>query len=358
MRRFNPFILSTVSVAAMAATPAFAATQPAASANPPVQTNGQPCTPSSVDPNCAPAAPVAGEPAQTNDRNAIVVTGTRIQRPNLSSPVPITSISQDELTNQSQVSVGDALNDLPALRSTFSQQNSGRFIGTAGQNFLDLRGLGTNRTLVLVNGRRFINGSPGSFDVDVDNIPQDLIDRIDVVTGGESAVYGSDAVAGVVNFILKKDFDGFRIRGQGGESTHGDRPISFISTTFGKNFADGRGNLAANLEYTHAGELFFRDRAHFRNVCGFEPNPADAGGAKDPTTASGDSTNGVPDNIFVCGIHTTGVTNGGDVARFIDGTVLAFAPNGDLIRTALPSQNFVPLGGGVAVAPLRAIVGG
>jgi outer membrane receptor protein involved in Fe transport len=343
MRRYNPFILSTVSLAAMAATPAFAATQPAPP--PPPSQATPPCAPGSTDPNCA--TPVAGEPANTHDQNAIVVTGTRIQRPNLSSPVPITSITQDELTNQGQVSVGDALNDLPALRSTFSQQNSGRFIGTAGQNFLDLRGLGTNRTLVLVNGRRFINGSPGSFDVDVDNIPQDLIDRIDVVTGGESAVYGSDAVAGVVNFILKKDFDGFRIRGQGGESTHGDRPIDFIATTFGKNFADGRGNLAANLEYTHSGELFFRDRKHFANVCGFEPNPADAGGQNDPTTASGDSTNGIPDNIFTCGIRTTGVSNGGNVARFINGTVLAFQPNGDLVFTQTPLQNFVPLGGGV-----------
>ena len=96
--------------------------------------------------------------------------------------------ARQELTNQGQVSVGDALNDLPALRSTFSQQNSGRFIGTAGQNFLDLRGLGTNRTLVLVNGRRMITAAPGDFTVDVDNIPQDLIDRIDVVTGGEFGV--------------------------------------------------------------------------------------------------------------------------------------------------------------------------
>jgi outer membrane receptor protein involved in Fe transport len=350
MRRFNPFILSTVSLAAMAATPAFAETQPTNAAPPPTQTNGQPCTAASTDPNCQ-ATPVAGEPAQTNDKNAIVVTGTRIQRPNLSSPVPITSITQDELTNQGQVSVGDALNDLPALRSTFSQQNSGRFIGTAGQNFLDLRGLGTNRTLVLVNGRRFINGSPGSFDVDVDNIPQDLIDRIDVVTGGESAVYGSDAVAGVVNFILKKDFEGIRIRGQGGESTHGDRPIDFIATTFGKNFADGRGNLAANLEYTHSGELFFRDRKHFANVCGFEPNPADAGGGNDPSFPEvTDSTNGVPDNVFICGTRTTGVSDGGNVARFIDGTVLAFKPNGDLVFTALPSFNAVPFGGGVVTS--------
>src|SRR6185503_8613973 len=227
-----------------------------------------------------------------------------------------------------------------------------RFIGTAGENFLDLRGLSfvlgsfADRTLVLVNGRRFITGSPGQFSVDVDNIPQDLIDRVDIVTGGESAVYGSDAIAGVVNFILKKDFDGFRIRGQGGESKYGDRPVDFVSTTIGRNFADGRGNLALNLEYTHAGELFIRDRAHFSNVCGFEPNPADNGGVDDPTTASGDTTNGVPDNIFVCNQRFPFVTNGGQIALLtLSGQGLAFDPNGNLVITPPCDQSFIAFNG-------------
>ena len=357
MRRFTPFILSTVSVAALAATPAFAGqptqpTSPNAPTTPlPDQANPPPCPPGVVSTNgtCVNGqiTTVSGAPANESNSNAIVVTGTRIQRPNLQSPVPITSISQEELTNQGQVSVGDALNDLPALRSTFSQQNSGRFIGTAGQNFLDLRGLGTNRTLVLVDGRRFVTGSPGSFDVDVDDIPQDLIDRVDVVTGGESAVYGSDAVAGVVNFILKKNYDGFTIRGQGGESKYGDRPVDFVSTTFGKNFADGRGNIAINAEYTHAGELYFRDRAHASDVCGFEPNPADFGGRRDPRTASGDLTDGIPDNIFVCGLRSPGITVGGALGAVSSGQTVAFAPNGNLVFSSVPSRSFVTLGGGV-----------
>ncbi|HEX5258875.1 MAG TPA: TonB-dependent receptor [Sphingomicrobium sp.] len=362
MRRFTPFILSTVSLAALAATPAFAKAQPNTPAPPnsttplPDQANPPPCPPGTVSTNgsCVTGqiTTAAGAPANQTNSNAIVVTGTRIQRPNLQSPVPITSVTQAELTNQSQVSVGDALNDLPAFRSTFSQQNSGRFIGSAGQNFLDLRGLSfvansfADRTLVLVNGRRFITGSVGQFSVDVDNIPQDLIDRIDIVTGGESAVYGSDAIAGVVNFILKKDFDGFRIRGQAGESKYGDRPIDFVSTTFGKNFADGRGNIAANLEFTHAGELFIRDRAHFSNVCGFEPNPADNGGAGDPTTATGDNTNGIPDNIFVCNQRFPFVTNGGQVALLtLSGRGLAFDPTGNLVITPPCDQSFIAFQG-------------
>jgi len=341
MRRFTPFIMSTASVVALAATPAYAAqpstpTPPTAATTPlPDQSNPPPCPPGTVSTNgscvTGQVTTATGAPANESNSNAIVVTGSRIQRPNLESPVPITSVTQQELTNQGQVNVGDALNDLPALRSTFSQQNSGRFIGTAGQNFLDLRGLGTARTLVLVDGRRFITGSPGVFDVDVDAIPQDLIDRIDVVTGGESAVYGSDAVAGVVNFVLKKSFDGFRIRGQAGESKYGDRPVDFISTTIGTNFADGRGNIAVNAEYTHAGELYFRDRAHFANVCGFEPT-----GTNNPT------------NVFKCGLRNPFVTNGGQVALLTcSGRGLTFDPTGALLITPPATESFICNGGTV-----------
>src|SRR5205085_2392642 len=128
------------------------------------------------------------------------------------------SLSAEELTMTGDVNVGDRLNDLPALRSTFSQSNSTRFIGTAGVNELDLRGLGDSRTLVLVNGKRHITYTPGDFIVDINTIPTDLIERVDIVTGGEAAVYGSDAVAGVVNFILKNNFSGVKLRAQSGIS--------------------------------------------------------------------------------------------------------------------------------------------
>ncbi len=244
-------------------------------------------------------------PPQTAGEGGITVTGTRIRRPNLQSPVPITSMSAEELPNQGQASIGDALNDLPSLRSTFSQQNSGRFIGTAGLNQLDLRGLGTNRTLVLVNGRRHITAVPGQFIVDVNTIPQDLVERIDIVTGGESAIYGSDAIAGVVNFILKRNFDGVRVRGQGGISERGDRGIYFTSVTAGHNFADGRGNIAVNLEYTHAAPLYQYERARYRHVCGFEP--------VENTVGEPQAGNGIPDTAYVCGIVVPAITVGGSI---------------------------------------------
>ena len=167
------------------------------------------CTPVTADEvEAAEAQATAAKPVD----DAIVVTGSRIRSPSLTAPVPVTTVSVAELTQTGDVSLGDALNDLPSLRSTFSQGNSTRFIGTAGLSLLDLRGLGTARTLVLVNGKRHITSTPGSYQVDTNTIPVDLLERVDIVTGGNSAVYGSDAVAGVVNFILKR-FRGYRPQG-------------------------------------------------------------------------------------------------------------------------------------------------
>ncbi|MGB5079060.1 MAG: TonB-dependent receptor plug domain-containing protein, partial [Sphingorhabdus sp.] len=180
----------------------------------------------------------------------ILVTGSRIARPTLQSAVPLTSVTLEDLTGTGELSLGDALNDLPSLRSTFSSGNSSRFIGTAGLSLLDLRGLGTARTLVLVNGRRHVTSTPGSEGFDVNTIPTDLVERIDIVTGGNSAIYGSDAVAGVVNFILKRDYAGIAARAQGGISSRGDRGTYFASILAGQNFGDGRGNIAVSAEYT------------------------------------------------------------------------------------------------------------
>ena len=193
-----------------------------------------------------------GAPEATDTSGDIVVTGSRIARPTLNSPIPVTTVTVADLTRTGSVVVGDVLNDLPSLQSTYSQQNSTRFIGTAGLNLLDLRGLGTSRTLVLVNGRRHITASAGDFVVDTNTIPTDLIDRVDIVTGGSSAVYGSDAMAGVVNFVLKRDYDGIKLNAQGGVTDKGTRGTYRIAGTFGKNFADGRGNVALSLEYNQA----------------------------------------------------------------------------------------------------------
>lgn len=239
---------------------------------------------------------------------AIVVTGSRISAPNLASVPPITSITGGELAQTGSISIGDTLNELPSLNSTFSQSNSTRFLGTAGLNLLDLRGLGTVRTLVLVNGRRHVGSDilSNATSVDINTIPSDLVERVDIVTGGNSAVYGSDAIAGVVNFILKDDYEGLSVRGQSGISEHGDAGSYSASLLAGKNFADGRGNVAINLEYARQDDFYGSDREYFARNNGFVTIDSDPGG-------SINGSDGYPDRIFFRDIRTTAVSSGGQI---------------------------------------------
>ena len=263
-----------------------------------------------------------GVVAEDEDRSEVItVTGSRIARPNLSSTVPITSVSGEEIFQTGNTSVGDLLNELPALRSTFSQANSSRFLGTAGLNLLDLRGLGTQRTLVLVNGRRHVGADilSNAVSPDVNTFPSDLIERIDIVTGGNSAVYGSDAIAGVVNFVLKRSYDGIQLRVQGGASTYGDAGSYFVSGIVGKNFADGRGNVAVNVEYAHQTPYFAFQRPNLAKNSNFVVVDTDPSGS-----------DGVFDRLFVKDIRSTTISNGGllNIATSRAGAAAALAPCG------------------------------
>jgi outer membrane receptor protein involved in Fe transport len=232
--------------------------------------------------NCVPAPDVPCPPAETaspSDSASIVVTGSRIRRPNLESTIPITSVAGEAFFQQGQNSVGDTLNELPQLRSTFAQQNPGLGIGIAGLNLLDLRGLGTQRTLVLVNGRRHVPADilNNAVSVDTNSIPSDLIERVDIVTGGNSAVYGSDAIAGVVNFVLKKDYNGVQVRGSAGITEHGFAGNQYMSVLAGHNFADGRGNITLHGEYAHSDRVFASDVPAFRTNQAYGVVDADGG---------------------------------------------------------------------------------
>jgi iron complex outermembrane recepter protein len=213
----------------------------------------------------ATAADVAG-PLQTGTgEQDIVVTGSRISRPELAFPNPVQSFTSAAIEQSGDINITDFLADSPALiGSITSTLTSGsNFIGlapAAGLNLLNLRNLGFERTLVLVNGRRHVAAYPGTSSVDVNSIPNDLIERIDVLTGGFSAIYGADGVSGVVNFVLKRNFEGVRARGQVGISEEGDAGTRFGSIAAGRNFADGRGNIAAAYEYTNSSRLNDSDR--------------------------------------------------------------------------------------------------
>lgn len=271
------------------------------------------CLDEDEDGECDPLAPAdaGGTPAPAASGSTIIVSGSRIARPNLDSTVPVTSVAADEVLNDGSISLGDALNDLPSLRSTFSTSNSQRFIGTTGLNILDLRGLGTTRTLTLVNGRRHITSSVGDFQVDVNTIPFELLERVDVVTGGSSAVYGSDAIAGVVNFVLKRDYDGIELNAQGGMSERGDNGRYSISGAIGRNFADGRGNIAFAAEYTKIESVLNSQR----------PEISGNGiGITTFVTADSDdelsNSDGTADTVLQSGLFYDFISEGGTLATF------------------------------------------
>ena len=223
--------------------------------------------------------------AASDEENTIVVTGSRIARdPNIGSPAPILSVGADELQQAGTADVVDTLRDIPALSTSTSSEGSidGVFSGqgadnvAVGQAVLNLRGLGANRTLVLVNGRRHVSGVSGAQAVDVSSIPSALIERVETLTGGASSIYGADAVTGVVNFVLRDDFEGIEANVQSGISSEGDAFRINADLTWGTNFADGRGNFVVTGEYAQADELQFGERAFSRSNGIFDDqvNPA------------------------------------------------------------------------------------
>lgn len=197
----------------------------------------------------AAAAPGAPEAAPTEELSQIVVSSTRIVRDGYQAPTPTTVLGSDDILKAAQPNIFNYVNELPSLGNSASTEtgNTGISAGTGGLSLLNLRNLGTNRTLVLLDGRRVV-GSALTGVVDVSVLPQDLIQRVDVVTGGTSAAWGSDAIAGVVNFVLNRDFTGIKTDVQTGLSTYGDDRQDRLAFTAGSGFADGKGHVLLSLE--------------------------------------------------------------------------------------------------------------
>jgi len=214
--------------------------------------------------------------------NQILVTGSRLNvNPNLEGANPVLSVSSEQIVQQGTVRIEDLVNQLPQI---FAGQAGEVSNSATGTSTLDLRGLGPDRTLVLLDGRRLPYGSSaaGASAANLDLIPAQLIERIDVLTGGASAVYGSDAVAGVANFILKRDFEGFELDVQGGFQQHGNSIDFFenvltsgsvpipgstvdgeefsVSGTIGANTSDGRGNVTLFANYERRRSVVQADR--------------------------------------------------------------------------------------------------
>src|SRR4051812_39841504 len=209
-----------------------------------------------------PAAPGAQPPVEE-----IVVTGSRIRQDEKSFANPVTTFSAESIVQSGRTNLADFLAQSPALvGSPIGDQTAGSNydFGEVGLNLLDLRHLGVDRTLVLVDGRRHVSGLAGSAAVDIDAIPTDLLQAVDVLTGGASAIYGADGVSGVVNFRLRKDFQGFTVRGQTGQSAESDGENHFLALTAGTNFSEGRGNVAVAYEFSYDARVNDQARAYLR----------------------------------------------------------------------------------------------
>lgn len=191
----------------------------------------------------------------------IVVTGSRIRRSdNFDSPMPLAVIEGDAMNTSGFTILGDALVNLPQALTTTGIQNTSGTLFNAGQSRVDLRGLGSNRTLVLVDGRRHLTGDFRTSAVDLNMIPTTMIDRIEAISGGASAVYGSEAVAGVVNIILKKQMEGLQVDVQGGMTDESDGEEWRASLGYGFQFADGRGSFLVGAEIGKVEPIYQVDR--------------------------------------------------------------------------------------------------
>lgn len=261
------------------------------------------------------------------EATTITVTGSRIRNPAVENSEPTQSIGQDYLQQRNFINVADALNDLPIVRGSVTpDENQGE--SGVGVNFINLYGLGSQRTLTLLNGRRVVSSnSPSNFglanpgvQVDLNIIPTALIERVDIVSIGGAPVYGSDAIAGTVNFILKDNFEGLELGGVSEITEQGDAFRFQVTGTFGTNFADGRGNITASTFYSRNDGLLANQRANRRAAIAGCSNAA----AIDRTTnlnpnigpnAAGAAgrTDGVPAIVLCTGFGLPGITAGGVV---------------------------------------------
>ncbi len=298
---------ATILAAGSLAVPAFAQDAPAAAPA------------AAQDP--AALAPDAAVPA-TDD--TIVVTGSRIRRPDLESASPVAVVDSQQIQSQGIVNTQDLLQKLPQVGIPgLSRTNSNFATSGNGVATINLRNLGDARTLVLVNGRRFVPGVAGTSVVDVNNIPADFVERIEVVTGGASAIYGSDAIAGVVNYVMKTDMQGITARAQYGLTSRGDNPNYTASITGGTKFGeDDRGSIIVNGTYSKDLGLLSRKRGISAEDCsaaGCGPQSYSSYSAQgrfefqNPNNADGVSSNagGYASNLFSFNPDNSVVAGGG-----------------------------------------------
>ena len=228
--------------------------------------------------------------AAPSDDGQVIVTGSRIRRVNATTAAPIDTLDGSAITEHGFNQIGELLNQVSSNVPQFPEAQASGFPAGGGQTYPNLLNLGTGRTLSLVDGRRMVTSASGlnGNAVDVNIIPTGLVDRVEIVEAGGAAVYGSDAIAGVVNYILKKNFQGLVLDAQYGQDYQGGYQEPALRATYGTNFDNGRGNIAADFAFSKSSPLLERERIFTGESARSVPNPYNTS-----------ITDGLPPTIYV-----------------------------------------------------------
>lgn len=257
------------------------------------------------------------------DRGGITVTGSRIRSPNLEAFEPTTSLDQEFIQSRNFINVADALNSLPQIRGSVTPNGEQSAFGQ-GVNFINNFGLGSNRTLTLINGRRVVSSNPPSLfgpaaagtQVDVNIIPTALVKRIDIASTAGAPVYGSDAIAGTVNFVLDDRYEGLSLNATSGIYEEGDGFSYRFEGVYGTQFAGGRGHLQLSSFYTYTDGILNSQRQDFLNEIETQPNTVNspnriAAAGLDTGPTDGNPANVLFSNSRLFVLSNTGVIFGG-----------------------------------------------
>jgi len=279
---------------------------------------------------CFVNGPVLAEEDEDSLLEEVTVTASRLRQSGFDAPTPVTVLGVEDMQVRGTTNVADIINEVPAFTPSLTPQSTVINTRQNGVNGLDLRGLGMNRNLILVNGRRHVPFDEFGI-VDINAIPSIAIERVEIVTGGASAAWGSDAVSGVVNIIYDKDLEGGKIEAQYGESDAGDAENERISAAYGSHFSDGRGHFMVAVDYfDNDGIPEAKVRDWVRKHPGLLVNPLDTG-----------PNDGIPQFV---------IRN--------DATLFLASPNGVTLPLGLPTDNLEFLPDGTAIPRALGIPGG
>jgi iron complex outermembrane receptor protein len=251
-------------------------------------------------------APVVAQEQQSDDADLqeLVITGSRIIREGMSSPTPVTSLSTDELLQANPQSISQALALLPSMGTSTTPKSIGGRSTLGPGSFLNLRNLGSTRNLVLLDGRRVVPSNIAG-NTDINLLPSALIQNVSVVTGGASAAYGSDAVAGVTNFILNTKYEGLKFDFNGGQSAHNEDGDAYkISIAGGSSFMDGRLHAIGSFDWRHSQSAYSENRKWASQYCALIPIPG-------VTTQTMSPSN--PRQTIACGVTQPNSAYGGAI---------------------------------------------